>query len=140
VAGVFGCGGVSPDGAMARVPITNGTLTTLNPISFHYCRDCHCSAMMRWTLLKAALVALAIMSHASRLTPPVLPLIVRNPYLSSWLGNARGLPWETWPMFYTGQTVGLIDIYVNSGLRYLIDWAIYNRCCPWLTCCVSFAR
>jgi hypothetical protein len=41
------------------------------------------------------------------LTPPVLPLIVRNPYLSTWLANAREVPWEKWPMFYTGQEIGL---------------------------------
>jgi hypothetical protein len=62
---------------------------------------------MRWTLLNAALLAIATISAASRLTPPVLPLVVRNPYLSTWLGNAREPPWEAWPMFYTGQTVGI---------------------------------
>lgn len=44
---------------------------------------------------------------ASSLTPPVLPLVVRNPYLSTWLGNAREVPWSRWPMFYTGEAVGL---------------------------------
>ncbi|KAJ5577640.1 uncharacterized protein N7459_006604 [Penicillium hispanicum] len=58
------------------------------------------------TLLAAA-VSQAAVSTASTLTPPVLPLIVRNPYLSTWLGNARGAPWEKWPMFYTGEEVGL---------------------------------
>ncbi|KAI5196107.1 hypothetical protein AUEXF2481DRAFT_43771 [Aureobasidium subglaciale EXF-2481] len=43
---------------------------------------------------------------ASSLTPPVLPLIVRNPYLSTWLGNARDKPWSKWPMFYTGEEMG----------------------------------
>ena len=45
-------------------------------------------------------------SYASTLTPPVLPLIVRNPYLSTWLGNARDDPWSKWPMFYTGEEMG----------------------------------
>lgn len=45
-------------------------------------------------------------AKASTLTPPVLPLIVRNPYLSTWLANARDVPWSRWPMFYTGQSVG----------------------------------
>ncbi|KAF2502702.1 DUF1793-domain-containing protein [Lophium mytilinum] len=40
------------------------------------------------------------------LTPPVLPLIVRNPYLSTWLGNAREEPWKKWPIFWTGSEVG----------------------------------
>ncbi|KAF7590514.1 hypothetical protein BBP40_002702 [Aspergillus hancockii] len=49
----------------------------------------------------------AAVSTASTLTPPVLPLTVRNPYLSTWLGNARDAPWSKWPMFYTGEEVGL---------------------------------
>lgn len=55
----------------------------------------------------AAVLSQAAVITASTLTPPVLPLIVRNPYLSTWLGNARREPWSTWPMFYTGQEVGL---------------------------------
>ncbi|KAK5106519.1 hypothetical protein LTS08_000638 [Lithohypha guttulata] len=55
------------------------------------------------TVLAAALPSLV---DASRLTPPVLPLIVRNPYLSTWLSDARGKPWESWPMFWTGEHVG----------------------------------
>jgi hypothetical protein len=43
--------------------------------------------------------------HSSTLSPPVLPLIVRNPYLSAWLGDARSEPWRKWPMFYTGEEV-----------------------------------
>lgn len=57
-----------------------------------------------WTAL---LAGLSSCSTASRLTPPVLPLIVRSPYLSTWLGNAREFPWEKWPIFWTGQEVGL---------------------------------
>jgi hypothetical protein len=49
----------------------------------------------------------AAIVDASSLTPPVLPLIVRNPYLSTWLGDARGPPWEHWPIFWTGQELGL---------------------------------
>ncbi|KAI0532970.1 hypothetical protein GGR58DRAFT_488484 [Xylaria digitata] len=52
----------------------------------------------------AALAATFV--HASTLTPPVLPLIVRNPYLSIWLPQARDTPWKNWPMFWTGGTVG----------------------------------
>lgn len=43
--------------------------------------------------------------HASVLTPPVLPLTVRNPYMSAWLTDARREPWQKWPIFWTGQTV-----------------------------------
>ncbi|KAI1436055.1 DUF1793-domain-containing protein [Xylaria sp. CBS 124048] len=53
----------------------------------------------------AALAAPALVD-ASTLTPPVLPLIVRNPYLSIWLPQARDEPWEKWPMFWRGETVG----------------------------------
>ena len=27
--------------------------------------------------------------------------------MSTWLGNARDVPWERWPIFWTGQEVGL---------------------------------
>ncbi|CCU80214.1 Glutaminase GtaA/Glutaminase A GtaA [Blumeria hordei DH14] len=57
--------------------------------------------------LAVALATIPVITQASTLTPPVLPLIVRNPYLSTWLGNARGKPWEQWPIFWTGQEVGL---------------------------------
>ncbi|MCJ1366594.1 hypothetical protein MMC16_005723 [Acarospora aff. strigata] len=60
-------------------------------------------------LLPAAVAASALLASAagaSKLTPPVLPLIVRNPYLSTWLGDAREAPWSKWPMFWTGQEVG----------------------------------
>ncbi|KAF9870839.1 glutaminase a [Colletotrichum karsti] len=54
-----------------------------------------------------SLLAVAVTVSASTLTPPVLPLIVRNPYLSTWLGDARDAPWEHWPMFWTGSSVSL---------------------------------
>lgn len=68
----------------------------------------------------AAVVGQAAVSMASSLTPPVLPLIVRNPYFSTWLGNARETPWSKWPMFYTGEELGLsLMAHVPSqGLVY----------------------
>jgi hypothetical protein len=48
---------------------------------------------------------LLAVAEASRLTPPVIPLAVRNPYLSTWLSNARSEPWLHWPTFWTGQEV-----------------------------------
>lgn len=71
----------------------------------------HCYARLDFIMrLGSALTVLATaipsLVESSRLAPPVLPLIVRNPYLSTWLGNARDLPWEKWPMFWTGQEVG----------------------------------
>ncbi|KAL3470824.1 hypothetical protein BJX99DRAFT_238623 [Aspergillus californicus] len=62
---------------------------------------------MRPSLAVLATALQAAVSTASSLTPPVLPLIVRNPYLSTWLGNARDVPWSKWPMFYTGEELGL---------------------------------
>ncbi|EXJ86581.1 hypothetical protein A1O3_03534 [Capronia epimyces CBS 606.96] len=67
-----------------------------------------------WAVLLATVVALV---QCSRLTPPVLPLIVRNPYLSTWLANARDAPWEKWPMFWTGQEVGLSVLASIPGQR-----------------------
>lgn len=55
--------------------------------------------------LLAVASALVTQAGASTLTPPVLPLIVRNPYLSTWLGDAREEPWKSWPMFWTGEQV-----------------------------------
>lgn len=55
---------------------------------------------------------------ASTLTPPVVPLIVRNPYLSTWLGNARDVPWQKWPMFYTGQEVTTFSSWTYLSAVY----------------------
>ena len=59
-------------------------------------------------LIPLALAAvLAAVSTASTLEPPVVPLVVRNPYLSAWLPNAREVPWARWPIFWNGDHVGL---------------------------------
>lgn len=65
---------------------------------------------LRISLVAAAAASFLAEAQASTLTPPVLPLIVRNPYLSTWLANARDVPWSTWPMFYTGQEVGFLAL------------------------------
>ncbi|TGJ84319.1 hypothetical protein E0Z10_g4452 [Xylaria hypoxylon] len=61
---------------------------------------------MKLCLWPAIAALAAIFADASTLTPPVLPLIVRNPYLSIWLPHARDAPWKNWPMFWRGETVG----------------------------------
>lgn len=74
-------------------------------------------------LLAAAVSALALISFdasASKLTPPVLPLIVRNPYLSLWLTNAREKPWERWPIFWTGHEVRHLLRMSSSSVRLLM--------------------
>lgn len=59
------------------------------------------------TVVAAGSVLLCL-TAASALTPPVVPLTVRNPYLSTWLGDARLNPWNKWPMFWTGEEVCLL--------------------------------
>ncbi|KAI9672850.1 MAG: hypothetical protein M1831_000286 [Alyxoria varia] len=59
------------------------------------------------TLLGLLTGLIATTAHASVLTPNVLPLVVRNPYLSFWLKNGRDVPWSSWPIFWTGQPVGM---------------------------------
>lgn len=61
--------------------------------------------MRALVFITTALLAFINYSAASTLTPPVLPLIVRNPYLSTWLVNAREKPWKSWPAFWTGNSV-----------------------------------
>lgn len=58
-------------------------------------------------LFTAVAASSVLLAEASKLTPPVLPLIVRNPYLNAWLGDARESPWNKWPMFWTGEEVWL---------------------------------
>lgn len=60
---------------------------------------------MQLSSLVATLAYVAV-AAGSTLTPPVLPLFVRNPYLSTWLTGARENPWEKWPIFWTGHSVG----------------------------------
>ena len=71
----------------------------------------HTALAIEMRCLVAAAAASSALLHltveASKLTPPVLPLIVRNPYLSTWLDHAREAPWTEWPMFWTGERVGL---------------------------------
>ncbi|KAI0407518.1 DUF1793-domain-containing protein [Xylaria palmicola] len=61
---------------------------------------------MKACLWPAVAALAAAFASASTLTPPVLPLLVRNPYLSIWLPRARDVPWKNWPMFWRGETVG----------------------------------
>lgn len=61
--------------------------------------------MQSFIALATIVNSLLTLVTASKLTPPALPLVVRNPYLSTWLANAREEPWSKWPMFYTGESV-----------------------------------
>lgn len=75
---------------------------------------------MHW-LVTAAAAGSALLStsiEASVLTPPVLPLAVRTPYLSTWLGDAREAPWNKWPMFWTGEEVGTAFLKRRKTVTY----------------------
>ena len=60
------------------------------------------------TVIAAGSALLSLPVGASKLTPPVVPLAVRNPYLSTWLGDVREAPWNKWPMFWTGEEACII--------------------------------
>ena len=49
--------------------------------------------------------------------PPAIPLAVRSPYLSTWLGadNSAG----TWPSFWTGRTTAMGGMIRIDGTAYL---------------------
>ena len=75
---------------------------------------------MHWLLatVAAGSALLGLPVGASKLKPPVLPLTVRNPYLSTWLQSARDTPWAKWPMFWTGEEVGLAS---QEGMLNVVD-------------------
>ncbi|KAI5305510.1 hypothetical protein KEM56_004228 [Ascosphaera pollenicola] len=72
---------------------------------------------MKRTLLLSFLSALLLqnLALASKLRPPVLPLTVRGPYLSTWIQNARDEPWSGWPIFWNGDPVGFSLLASVSG-------------------------
>ncbi|KAI9889278.1 MAG: hypothetical protein M1814_005653 [Vezdaea aestivalis] len=77
---------------------------------------------MHW-FIRAAAAATAFLTPPalpSRLNPSSLPLITRNPYLSTWLAGARGNPWDRWPVFYTNEEIGfsVLASIPNSDLVY----------------------
>jgi hypothetical protein len=49
--------------------------------------------------------------------PPAVPLVVRSPYLSTWLA-ADNLP-GTWPTFWTGRITAMTGIATIDGVPYL---------------------
>lgn len=62
---------------------------------------------------------LSTFSAASHIKPPVLPLFVRNPYLSLWY-NARLDPWQSWPIFWHGQEVRFLLPRVGTGINFFV--------------------
>ncbi|KAL1872452.1 hypothetical protein VTK73DRAFT_1489 [Phialemonium thermophilum] len=79
---------------------------------------------MRLSHLSAGIVALAtgITSAASTFKPtraPAYPLLVRSPYLNSWLqGESGGLLPGSWPRFWTGQILGWQGFVAVDGATY----------------------
>ncbi|MCJ1387678.1 hypothetical protein MMC18_000521 [Xylographa bjoerkii] len=71
------------------------------------------------TAAATALILHGLPAEASKLTPPVLPLIVRNPYLSTWLQDAREAPWKRWPMHWTGQEIGFSVLAAIPATDYV---------------------
>lgn len=68
------------------------------------------------------------LANGSRLTPPVLPLMVRNPYLSAWLSHAREEPWEHWPQFWTGRSIGFsVMASVGDGQGKKTSYPLLGR-------------
>lgn len=72
----------------------------------------------------AAAALLTGLVAASSLTPPVLPLTVRTPYMSTWLNDAREEPWSRWPMFWTGDEV------CTLAIRRALGGAMPRSCSP----------
>ena len=82
----------------------------------------HSNTVMHRPLAAAAsaLALISFVASASKLNPPVLPLIVRNPYLSLWLNDAREEPWKRWPIFWTGHEVCHLSRMSPSFVRLLM--------------------
>lgn len=74
-------------------------------------------AVSRLSLL-ATLLLLPLAVLSASLTPSTIPLFVRNPYLSTWLQNARSPPWTRWPIFWTGQEIGFGVLIKVKGTVY----------------------
>lgn len=94
---------------------------SLSPLSLGLLSQLNQSHAMRWSAVALAGPLLqAALSAASSLTPPVLPLTVRNPYFSAWLANARDVPWSKWPIFWTGEEIGfsLLAQVPSAGTVY----------------------
>ena len=99
--------------------------------------SCPSQEISRRTLLGAAAVTMAslaagcaipgtsvpaeIPDMSTPIRPPATPLIVRSPYLSTWLA-ADNLP-GNWPTFWTGQVTALCGIARIDGTAYVFAGA-----------------
>ena len=79
------------------------------------------------TVAGAGLAAAPLMSASAQaaakspvdtpVRPPAVPLVVRSPYLSTWLA-ADNLP-GTWPTFWTGRITAMTGVATIDGSPYL---------------------
>ena len=83
---------------------------------------------MHWLFnaLTAGSALLSLPVGASKLTPPVVPLTVRTPYFSAWLGDARETPWHKWPMFWTGEEVRITSAALARSPDSLLDGLVMS--------------
>jgi len=61
--------------------------------------------------------AIAVTPSYDPLRPPAIPLVVRSPYLSTWLA-ADNLP-GTWPTFWTGRITAMAGLATIDGTPFL---------------------
>ncbi len=61
--------------------------------------------------------AIAISPAYDPIRPPAIPLVVRSPYLSTWLA-ADALP-GTWPTFWTGRITAMGGLCTIDGVPFL---------------------
>jgi hypothetical protein len=68
-------------------------------------------------LIPAPALAATSSSPPVAIRPPAVPLVVRSPYLSTWLAadNLAG----TWPTFWTGRITAMTGIATIDGVPYL---------------------
>nr|GAT54330.1 predicted protein [Mycena chlorophos] len=74
------------------------------------------------SVLSVASLAAGVAWEATPFNPSAIPLAVRSPFLSSWLGqgtNGNGVPLNGgWPSFWTGQTMAWTGLAYVDGKAY----------------------
>ena len=68
-------------------------------------------------LMPTSAQAAGLSTTDSQVRPPAVPLVVRSPYLSTWLA-ADNLP-GTWPTFWTGRITAMTGLATIDGSPYL---------------------
>lgn len=81
--------------------------------------------MGKGILLKATVLLACIVSQAwgivsTPLRPPMYPLAVRSPYLSTWIKGSHDGISDTMPEFWNGQTIGWTALLKVNGTVYSV--------------------